>query len=186
MRESLGIPEDAPLAIFVGSIFDFIGVDRVIESWARVTTEVPGARLLVVGGGPDEARLRKLANDSSQRDAIEFTGMRPYDDIPSLMAAADVGLCPFEIRPVTRDVNPIKIMQYLSCGIPCVSTPLEGTVPLLPQEESGVLYAMPGDAFVDAIIDALSQPGRTKALCVVGRKWVQAHHAMPEIGRAHV
>lgn len=181
VRQALGIPANAALAVFVGSIFDFIGVDRVIESWGEVQAAVPNARLLVVGGGPDEERLRRLAHGSPQRDSIVFTGMQPYDRIPSLIAASDVGLCPFELRPVTRDVNPIKIMQYLSCAVPCVCTPLDGTVPLLPEERSGVVYAMPGDAYTDAVIDALSDSVRSRALGAAGRDWVQKHHARPAV-----
>lgn len=173
----LGIPVDRRVVVFVGSLFSFIGVGDVIERWGAVLAAVPDAHLLIVGGGPDEQRLRRLAAAGSESDAITFTGMRPYDEIPDLISVADVGICPFEILPVTRDINPIKVMQYLSCEVPCVCTPIDGTVQVLPEGESGVLYAEQGEQFTRKLAALLADPSRCERLGVAGRDWVMAHHS---------
>lgn len=191
-RIRLGIAPDARVAVFVGSLFGFIGLDRLLDHWPRVTSAEPRAHLLIVGGGPAEASLRARVAEAGLQASVTFTGMRPYDEIPALISAGDVGLCPFELLRVTRNVNPIKVMQYLSCGIPVVCTPLEGTTRVLPEEESGVLYSRPGDDYTETLLSLLLDGDRCRHLGESGRNWVVGHHSFPaivtaleaEIGRA--
>lgn len=177
----LGIPTDRRVVIFVGSLFGFIGVGDVIERWGAVRAAVPDAHLLVIGGGPDEQRLRELAAASPEAGSITFTGMRRYDEVPALISVADVGLCPFEILPVTRDINPIKVMQYLSCQVPCLCTPIDGTTQVLPEGESGVVYADPGPAFARALADLLADAARCEELGEAGRVWVTRNHSFEAV-----
>lgn len=181
VRNRYGIAPDARVVVFVGSLFRFIGLKRLLASWEHILSSVPDAHLLIVGGGPTETRLRRIANRLSHPASVTFTGMRPYHEIPDLISAADVGVCPFEITPVTSDVNPIKVMQYLSCAIPCVCTPLEGTIQVLPESESGVLYASPGEDLARALAALLSDASRRADLGAAGRRWVVDHHGLPAL-----
>lgn len=191
-RRRLGIASDARVAVFVGSLFGFVGLDRLLGHWSRVVAAEPQAHLLIVGGGPAERALRARAVEAGLHRSVTFTGMRPYDEIPALISAGDVGLCPFELLRVTRDVNPIKVMQYLSCGLPVVCTPLEGTTHVLPEDRSGVLYSRPGEEYVQTLTSLLRDPVRCRDLGASGRDWVVGHHSFPaivnaledEIGRA--
>lgn len=177
----LGIQTDARVVVFVGSLFSFVGLDAVLTNWARIRFEVPNAHLLVVGGGPDEERLRRARSINPECSSVTFTGMRPYDEIPALISVGALGICPFEVNPTTRDVNPIKIMQYLACSVPCVSSPLAGTMEVLPEVESGVVYAEPGEAFADAIISLLSDSTECSRLGDAGRRWVARRHSFPSL-----
>jgi hypothetical protein len=55
---------------------------------------------------------------------IKLLGRRPYGDLPQYCKAFSVGLLPFTINELTRNVNPIKMREYLSAGLPVVSTDL--------------------------------------------------------------
>jgi len=176
-RKTYGIPKAAPVVVFVGSLFHFVGLDDVLGRWEHIAAAVPDARLLIVGGGPDEARLRAIASRSPACASIVFTGMRPYDEIPLLISAGDVGICPFELVPVARNANPIKIMQYLACGLPCISTPLDGTTAVLPDTLAGVVYEPPGESFARRTVRLLQNVDERVALGDAGRTWAACHHS---------
>src|SRR5260221_3165113 len=48
---------------------------------------------------------------------------RPYASLPELFAAADAGIVPFRLTPMTHAIHPIKVYEYLAAGLPVVSTP---------------------------------------------------------------
>jgi len=65
-----------------------------------------------------------------QRPNIVSHGMRPYDELPGLMATFDVGLLPLALNDATRFISPTKTLEYLAAGLPAVSTPVHDVVEL--------------------------------------------------------
>jgi hypothetical protein len=65
----------------------------------------------------DNTRWKHLSN-------IHWLGRKPYESLPSYCKGFDVGLIPFAINELTRNVNPIKLREYLSAGLPVASTNL--------------------------------------------------------------
>ena len=62
----------------------------------------------------------------------QLLGRKPYAELPPYCKAFDVGLIPFALNELTRNVNPIKLREYLSAGLPVVSTRdpgVRGTIP---------------------------------------------------------
>jgi glycosyltransferase involved in cell wall biosynthesis len=55
---------------------------------------------------------------------VYFLGSRSYEELPSVLAAADVGIIPYRINELTSSVFPMKVYEYLSAGLPTVATPL--------------------------------------------------------------
>jgi glycosyltransferase involved in cell wall biosynthesis len=102
-----------PRVVFVGKLDAWIDFDAI----ARVGEKLPHASVLVVGPGEPAAR-RYPPN-------VHFTGAFPYRELPSLLAACDVGLVPFLRNELTRAVSPLKLFEYLACGLPGVATRLD-------------------------------------------------------------
>src|SRR5262249_3028995 len=67
------------------------------------------------------------------------------------------------LNPITRDILPTKLFQYLACNKPVVATPLPGTIPFLSGEEHGIVYCSQ-ESFVDHVSDLLSNPERRELL----------------------
>ncbi len=63
----------------------------------------------------DLSALERLPN-------VKLLGRKPYASLPSYLRAFDVGIIPFKLNELTRNVNPIKLREYLSAGLPVVST----------------------------------------------------------------
>ena len=155
-----GIGENDPVILFMGTIYRFSGLDRIINDFPRLLSRYPSARLLIVGRGEDEERLKALAASRGLSQNIVFGGLQPYSALPDIIRSSDVCINPFELNSVTRDILPTKLFQYLACGKPVVATELPGTVPFLGGEEHGMVYAS-----VDACLDRVAELLGNSAVC---------------------
>jgi glycosyltransferase involved in cell wall biosynthesis len=103
-----------PVLGFVGLIQDWVDL-ALLEHLARYRQDWT---LVVIGKAlVDTSRLAALPN-------VRLLGRKPYETLPSYCAAFDVALIPFTLNELTRNVNPIKLREYLSAGLPVVSTDL--------------------------------------------------------------
>jgi glycosyltransferase involved in cell wall biosynthesis len=103
-----------PVLGFFGLVQDWIDVD--LMAW--LAEQRPGWNVVVIGKSMvDLSTLRRLPN-------VTILDRRPYEALPSYCKAFSVGLIPFRINELTSHVNPIKLREYLSAGLPVVSTDL--------------------------------------------------------------
>jgi glycosyltransferase involved in cell wall biosynthesis len=161
---------NGPTVLFMGTIYRFSGLDRVIRDWKSLLTLHPAARLLIVGAGEDQARLADLARDAGVASHVIFAGMQSYSALPDFIRSSDVCINPFELNGITEKILPTKLFQYLACGKPVVATRLPGTVPFLSGEDDGVVYTNVEDT-VPRLAKLLSNP----AVCAeLGSRGVRA------------
>lgn len=116
-----------PIAGFVGALFGFIDYELLY----RTIATLPEVSFVFVGrtfneGRSGVERLRGLPNAT-------FLGAKPQAEVPAYVSGFDVCIAPFKTDGVSRAVSPLKIYEYLACGKPVVSTPLEG----VSREEAG-------------------------------------------------
>jgi glycosyltransferase involved in cell wall biosynthesis len=105
---------EGPIAGFFGLIHDWIDQDLLVEA-ARA---LPDVTFVLIG------RPRVLTSRLQALPNIRLLGQKPYERLPAFAARFDVGLIPFLVNELTRAVNPIKLREYLSAGLPVVSTAL--------------------------------------------------------------
>src|SRR5262249_54510325 len=167
-----GRHRNGPTILFMGTIYRFSGLDRVIRDWKSLLAVHPTARLLIVGMGEDEKRLARLAGEMGVASHVFFTGMQPYSKLPDFIRSSDVCINPFELNGITEKILPTKLFQYLACGKPVVATRLPGTVPFLSGEQDGVLYADIENT-VPMLMKLLSDPGQRTELGTRGVRAAQ-------------
>ena len=110
--ELVGRPR--PVLGFFGLVEDWID----IELLAFLARSKPDWTLAIVGkSNVDLTELRSLPN-------VLLPGRRPYEELPQWCKGFDVALCPFRLNELTRNVNPMKLREYLSAGLPVVATDL--------------------------------------------------------------
>jgi glycosyltransferase involved in cell wall biosynthesis len=186
LRAKWKIGPSDPVIFFMGTIYTFSGLDRVILDFDRILKRHPGARLLVAGVGEDQERLQRLSQEKGVHEHVIFMGLQSYAALPALIRSCDICINPFELNPITRDILPTKLFQYLAVGKPVLMTELPGTLPFLKGPEDGVVYTSL-ESFADATSDLLSESGRLNelgrnALTVVQRDydWYSIAHKLLE------
>jgi glycosyltransferase involved in cell wall biosynthesis len=158
-----GIGSADPVVFFMGTIYSFSGLDRVIREFGQVLQNHPRARLLIAGVGEDQEKLERLSSETGLQDHVIFTGFQPYSVLPGLIRSSDLCINPFELNAITRDILPTKLFQYLACGKPVLMTELPGTLPFLKGPEDGVVYSSL-EGFVAAVSTLLSDRPRLDEL----------------------
>ena len=107
-----GLPR--PVLGFWGLLQDWLDVELL----AGLAAGAPDCSIVLIGeAATDIARLKRLSN-------VHLLGRRPYASLPAYAKGFDLGLIPFRVNELTRAVNPIKLREYLSAGLPVVSTAL--------------------------------------------------------------
>jgi teichuronic acid biosynthesis glycosyltransferase TuaC len=144
-RRALGI--EGPLLLSVGALIPRKGHDLTIAALGRL----PDATLMIVGEGPDRARLEGLA--APLGDRVRLLGRRPHEDLPALAAAADVGVLVSASEGLAN-----AWVESLACGTPVVISEAGGARELVDRLEAGRIVAREPDAIVAAIRDLLATP----------------------------
>ena len=120
-RQSLGLPQESALVLFVGNFLPVKGLDLLLESFALARRSVPGAQLALIGGGPLESALRSRAQALGLVDQVRWLGRLGPAEISQWMRAAHL-LC----LSSHHEGLPNVILEALSCGCPVLSTDVGG------------------------------------------------------------
>jgi len=115
VRQAHGLG-DAIVVGFTGSLKPWHGVDILIEAFAGLGREL---RLLLVGDGPERARLGELAESLGIDERVIFSGAVPHAQVPSCLAAMDIGAAPYAAQDDFY-FSPLKVAEYLAAGLPVV------------------------------------------------------------------
>ncbi|GAB2755327.1 glycosyltransferase family 4 protein [Nocardioides pakistanensis] len=123
VRERLGIPVDAPVVVCTARFVRRKGQDTLVRAWPDVLRELPDARLLLVGDGPDRRRIERLARRLGVSDSVIFTGSVPWDEVPAYTDAGDVFAMPVRSRlfGLEAEAFGIVFLEAAACGLPVVA-----------------------------------------------------------------
>lgn len=141
LLEKFGFKKTDKIIVFMGTLYDFAGLENIILNFKELQNNVKNPKLLIVGDGSDGDSLRKIISNKKLEKDVIITGFIPQDKIPDYLVLADICINPFEINFVTNRILPTKILEYLACKKPVMSTPLEGTKEIMPDEKFGIKYS---------------------------------------------
>ena len=152
------------------------GQDKVIRAMPWILREIPEARFLVVGSGPDRDRLEGLANRKRVADRVVFAGEVPYEVLPQYFRAGDVFAMPCRTRRGGMDVEGLGIvyLEASATGLPVVAGDSGGAPEAVVEGETG--WVVPGRSVtaVAARVSALlADPAAARAAGKKGRAWVE-------------
>jgi glycosyltransferase involved in cell wall biosynthesis len=107
-------PQDI-LLIYSGRLGPEKSVDFLLRAFAGVVETVEDVHLLIIGGGPEEESLKKLATEIGVNDQVHFFGMVAYEQIPQYLAMSDI----FVTASVT-EVHPLSVIEAMATGLPAL------------------------------------------------------------------
>jgi glycosyltransferase involved in cell wall biosynthesis len=156
-----------PLVGLVGRLSVEKGVDIFLNAAAHVLAQIPDAKFVVAGDGPDRAKMDALIDDFGIRGSVRMLGRR--DDMPSVYASLEV-----MVSASRREGLPIAILEGMASRLPLVATAV-GEVPTIIQDgRTGVLVpAEDPEALAAAIIELLQDSAQRERLGSAARKLVE-------------
>jgi phosphatidylinositol alpha-1,6-mannosyltransferase len=175
MRERWGLDGNFIVGC-VGRLVPRKGQDVLIRAMPHLVHEVPDAVLVLVGHGPYEGVLRRMAEASPVRDRIVFAETVSDEELPLAYAAMDVFAMPCRTRNMWSDFEGFGIvfLEAAACGVPVVAGRSGGAAEAVVDEETGTVVDGRDPVIVaDAIIRLYREPEVAKAMSVAGRERVE-------------
>jgi glycosyltransferase involved in cell wall biosynthesis len=166
-----------PVIGFIGSFYDYEGIDDLIAAMPELIASQPDARLLLVGGGPVEAACRAQAAASPAAHAIRFVGRVPHDQVERYYALADVMAYPRKASRLTELVTPLKPLEAMAQGKLVAASDVGGHRELVSHGETGVLFAPDNpSACAAALAQLLGNRSGWDAMRAAGAAHVRRSH----------
>ncbi len=141
-RLEFGFDSHDILLIYSGRLGPEKNVDFLIRAFAGVAETVDNVHLLIVGGGPEEETLKKLALETGSSDQVHFFGMVPYEQVPQFLAMSDI----FVTASVT-EVHPLSVVEAMATGLPALGVRSVGVGDTIEDGRTGFLASQNQAAF---------------------------------------
>ena len=139
----------------IGSFYDYEGIDDLIAAMPALVAVEPGARLLLVGGGPMEAALTAQAAASPVADRIHFVGRVPHEQVELYYSLIDILAYPRKKMRLTDLVTPLKPLEAMAQGKLVAASDVGGHRELIEDGVTGTLFAPDDPAAIAAALAGL-------------------------------
>jgi starch synthase (maltosyl-transferring) len=165
---ALGLPASARMIIAVGRLDPQKGLVHLLEAFPTLAAEHDDVHLLLVGDGPERARLARIVAEQGLTHRVHFAGWRP--DVPRLLKSA---YC--LALPSLWEGMPNVVLEAMAASLPVVATRVEGVDELVVPDQTGLIVP-PGSPteLGDALESLLSDSDRARAMGKAGRERVES------------
>ena len=173
LKRKLGL-QDKRLIGFIGSFYAYEGLDILLRAVPLMLAREPNLRVLLVGGGPQDVRLKQLAAELGIADKVVFTGRVPHEQVQQYYDLLDVMVYPRLSMRLTELVTPLKPLEAMAQGRLLAASDVGGHRELIEDGKTGVLFRA-GDpqSLADKVGALLAEPRRWPALRAAGRRFVE-------------
>ena len=155
LASKLGIAAGAPVIGYIGSFYDYEGVDDLIAAMAVLRRSHPDARLLLVGAGAMEAGWRAAAAALPEPEAVIFTGRVPHAEVERYYSLIDVLAYPRKASRLTDLVTPLKPLEAMAQRRIVAASNVGGHRELIRHGDTGMLFDAGNPAACAATLAAL-------------------------------
>lgn len=154
----LGLPPDRRYIVFCGGFHAWTDFDGILNAYAQVRDERPDAHLVLVGDGPERARIEAVAGRLGIAGEMLITGMiDSRERVRDYLAAATVTLLAYRPDLVGRtSASPIKLTEYMAMGRAIVAVEIPGIRELVAETGAGLVVDDDPATIARAILDLLA------------------------------
>lgn len=168
---------DGPVIGFIGSFYDYEGLDDLIDAMPALIARQADARLLLVGGGPMAEALKARAEASPASHAIRFVGRVPHDEVEQYYALTDIMAYPRKSSRLTDLVTPLKPLEAMAQGRLVAASDVGGHRELMRDGVTGTLFTPDNPAAcANALASLLDRRGTWDAMREEARLHVAENH----------
>ena len=174
LRAELGLT-DKSVIISVGRLVHRKGQDKLISALPEIKTSVPNVHLVLVGVGPHQDYLEKLALKLNVSDCVTFIGRINYAELPKYICLGDIFAMPSRSRFFGLEVEGLGIvyLEASACGLPVVGGKSGGAPDAVLVGETGVVVDGTNPSEIaDACIELLNNPELCALMGANGRAWI--------------
>lgn len=179
-------PADRPFTVgFVGTLKPWHGTEHLVDAFALLARSHPGARLVIVGDGPERSALERRARERGVAGRTVFTGAAHPADIPAHLASMDAAVAPY---PAHGDpyFSPLKVLEYLASGAVVVASRVGQLPELVADGRTGLLVPASDPEALSAALARLADDAElrrslaeaARAEVVATRTW---HHVVRRV-----
>jgi PEP-CTERM/exosortase A-associated glycosyltransferase len=179
LRARLGL-DDAFTLGFLGSFYGYEGLDTLVDSLSEVLRFEPRARVLLVGGGFEEERLRKQVEQLGLDGKVIFAGRVPHSEVARYYSVVDLLVYPRRSIRLTETVTPLKPLEAMAQGRLLIASDVGGHRELISHGITGRLFR-PDDpsALAAAVHATLEERPRWNEIKAAGRSFVERERSWP-------
>jgi glycosyltransferase involved in cell wall biosynthesis len=132
--------DGGPVLGFVGGLRPWHGVEVLPELLGRLATRHSGLQLVIAGDGPLRGQLEHALEERGLRSRVVITGLVPHEEVPGVIRQFDLALAPYPQPEHTFYFSPLKLFEYMGCGIPVVAPELGQIAEVVEHGQTGLLY----------------------------------------------
>lgn len=174
LQEKWGLTDKTVIG-FVGSFYSYEGLDLLLDALPELIRQRPDVRLLLVGGGPQEANLRLQTDQLGLQDHVIFTGRVPHKEVSRYYDLISILAYPRHPMRLTELVTPLKPLEAMAQGQLFVASDVGGHKELIEHNKTGILFkAGSRDSLAAALLTLLNDQGRWPELKTNGRLFVES------------
>jgi PEP-CTERM/exosortase A-associated glycosyltransferase len=173
LHAELGLNGEVVLG-FIGSFYAYEGLPLLLEALPLITRERPDVRLLLVGGGPQEQRLRDMVAALGLDACVVFAGRVPHDRVQKYYDQVDVLVYPRYSMRLTELVTPLKPLEAMAQGRLVIASDVGGHRELIEDGKTGWLFkAGDPEDLARKVLDLLTHKDLWPAIRQAGREFVE-------------
>ena len=165
---------DCDVLGFLGSFYAYEGIDLAIAAMPTVLAKNPRARLLLVGGGPQEQNLKQQVTLLGLEGKVVFTGRVPHSEVGKYYSLVDLLVYPRKAMRLTNLVTPLKPLEAMAQGKPVLASDVGGHKELISDNETGFLFKA-GDSveLAERLLELLADKNQLTSVLSNGRNYVE-------------
>ena len=173
LRTQLGLQNKTVLG-FIGSFYAYEGLPLLLEGFPKILEKQPETRLLLVGGGPQEASLKRKTKELGLEQHVIFTGRIPHERVQDYYNQVDIFVYPRLSMRLTDLVTPLKPLEAMAQGRLVAASDVGGHKELIEHQRNGYLFkANDADDLAATVFDLLNHPQQWEQLRLAGRLFVE-------------
>jgi PEP-CTERM/exosortase A-associated glycosyltransferase len=159
---------------FIGSFYAYEGLDLLLDALPQVIACLPDVRVLLVGGGPQDAALRAQVARLNLDRYVVFTGRVPHAEVQRYYDLVDVLAYPRHSMRLTELVTPLKPLEAMAQGRLLVASDVGGHKELIRHGQTGMLFkAGSAQSLADMLLQVIAKQDMWPELRRAGRWFVE-------------